>query len=118
MLLFCFCHLKQGCQIKMTGYVYFIGQVGSSAVKIGKTRGSPAKRMAQLQTGNPHLLYLKAYARLEDYDEAEKYLHKKYGRKWIAGEWFKLSRHDIWEALGELERMGGDITPCKIHGCC
>lgn len=101
----------------MAGHVYFIGQVGSSAVKIGKTRGSPAKRMAQLQTGNPRSLYLKAYARLRDYDEAEKYLHKKYGRKRIAGEWFALSRRDIWGALGELEKMGADITPCKIHGC-
>lgn len=37
--------------------IYFIGSVGSMAVKIGKSN-NPEKRLAELQTGHPHKLVL------------------------------------------------------------
>lgn len=103
----------------MYGYVYFIGQRGSNTVKIGKTRGPPVMRMAQLQTGNPKVLYLRAYAYLDNYGAAETAIHRKYGRRRIIGEWFDISSRDIWSILGELEdEWGATITPCAMKVCC
>jgi len=43
----------------MTTCLYLIEQVGSGFVKIGISN-EPAARVAQLQTGNPNLLELRA----------------------------------------------------------
>jgi len=72
-------------------YVYFIQHDVDGPIKIGVAK-DPARRLNELQIGNPYQLYLitkidcctsgNAYA-------LEKKLHWKFKRWNISGEWFK-----------------------------
>ena len=54
--------------------IYFIGSLESGTVKIGKSN-NPEKRLAELQTGNPHKLVL--YGVIENVSqELENRLHQ------------------------------------------
>ena len=72
-------------------FLYFI-QAGGAAgpVKIGHSR-NVAKRLEQLQTGNPAPLRLVAACPLEDAAERERDLHWFLSDDRLEGEWFAAS---------------------------
>lgn len=57
------------------------------AVKIGKSKGHPQRRLDALQTGNPRTLRLLAYT----VELTESDVHRKLRRHRIRGEWFRPS---------------------------
>lgn len=58
-------------------------------VKIGITK-DPRERLENLQTGTPFKLKIRKTQETEDATEVEKFLHKKFKRYRIQGEWFDL----------------------------
>lgn len=83
----------------MTTHVYFVRNgKKNGAIKIGLAR-DVAKRISELQIGNPVELNLIASIPVKNRKEAEKLekmLHKKFSNQNIRGEWFygsiKLSK--------------------------
>lgn len=67
----------------MPVYTYFIRQVGSDFVKIGKS-ADPFKRLAALQTSNPNRLELIGVIE----GDREGGLHFEFRRQNVVGEWF------------------------------
>jgi hypothetical protein len=65
--------------------IYLIQSGGTGPVKIGLTT-NPAKRVAQLQTGNP--MPLKLVAQIAGDRSVEGHLHRAFGRFHLTGEWF------------------------------
>ena len=62
------------------------------------------KRIGMLQTGNPHTIELicqKYFTYSVDAYKEEKRLHLKYSDKQVRREWFKLSKQDVEDILGE-----------------
>ena len=84
------------------GYVYFIqagGNVG--AVKIGWTRRSPLRRLADLQGANHLELELVCAVKADSAERLERQLHNLLGVYHIRGEWFRW-HHDIGRVLVRL----------------
>ena len=73
--------------------VYFIRDITSQTVKIGKTTiGRAPARLKALQTGNPNVLTLYKTISAQTHKEAfvlEKNLHQKFSSSHYRGEWFK-----------------------------
>jgi hypothetical protein len=88
----------------MKGYVYIIQEIGSNYYKIGITTDKPIKRLAQLQTGNPHKLKIVAYFLLDDPKSVETFLHSLLSPFHIHLEWFILTAHNITELITYIER--------------
>jgi hypothetical protein len=65
-------------------------------LKIGGTRQKPRRRLAQLQTGNPHTLYLLAYDTTMTEEEAHRLFEPH--RVDRTKEWFHL-HEDIMRAM-------------------
>jgi T5orf172 domain len=89
--------------------VYFIAEnenddYNSLRVKIGHSKDIQV-RMRALQTGSPYDLKLMGWIESEDAIGLESELHKRYSKKHIRLEWFRLEPEDV---LGEL----------KSHGIC
>ena len=75
---------------------------GLSRYKIGFTKNNDAReRLKQLQTGSPIKLILIAYKKDANHS-LEKFLHKKFISKKSHGEWFSLSKDDIYYLVNEL----------------
>jgi DNA-binding XRE family transcriptional regulator len=76
------------------GFIYAIGAEGSPHVKLGSTRGtenSIAKRLKQLQIGQPSLLTIRARVSVaHDVQRLEKALHRMLAPCQQRGEWFAL----------------------------
>ena len=73
------------------GYIYAIGAEGESSVKIGKTIGPVATRLAALQVGHPARLQIRASVRVEqELDRLEKALHQVLETARLQGEWFAV----------------------------
>ena len=80
----------------MKTYIYFIraGNYGSP-IKIG-VANNIAKRMAELQTGNPYKLVLVDWIEFDSRRKAydiERKIHKELSQKRMEGEWFKGNTH-------------------------
>lgn len=92
----------------MSGFVYFIETEGSCHVKIGWAKHSPAARMATLQTGCPHHMFVRAF--FAGSQEDERRMHRTFADLRANGEWFanvlKLS-----DFLHYLDDANGD-RPC------
>jgi len=72
-----------------TGYIYFITEQGSETyIKIGFSTLNPAKRIKNLQTGNPRILELAACFEVDDCHYYEKIIHKDFAFIRQSGEWF------------------------------
>jgi hypothetical protein len=71
-------------------FVYFIQQEDKGPIKIGLTEDI-LSRLVDLQVGNPHDLYLRAFIRDAGH-EIEVALHKLFSADRIRGEWFGPSR--------------------------
>lgn len=77
--------------MKTGGFIYAIGAAGESSVKIGKTAGSVATRLAALQVGYPARLQIHAAVRVEQgLDRIEKALHQVLETAHLQGEWFAV----------------------------
>ncbi len=101
------------------GYgVYFIycGDQQNSPVKIGVTSNIEG-RIANLQTGNPYILTCKALIPCEDKGQAyrlESYLHTRFKKKRMNGEWFRLHDFNMKAVLnGFSDRQ---LKPLKKQG--
>ena len=76
----------EGAPRDRNGIVYFIQDTSNLAVKIGFCLRNPAKRMADLQTGNANLLRLIGHA--PGLESQEKILHGRFSQFHLQGEWF------------------------------
>lgn len=84
------------------GIIYFIAQFSDNYyinkeafyepiwVKIGFTQYDPEKRLAQLQTGNPHSLLIIAYFDGWQTDEEKLHCFFKEFRSPVGNEWFHI----------------------------
>ena len=75
-------------------YVYFILDVVSGAIKIGKANDIHA-RISNMQTGNPNELVVLHYIECKSVDLAfilEKKYHDKFKHLHMRGEWFKYDK--------------------------
>lgn len=99
----------------MTYGVYFIycGDQQNSPVKIGVTSDID-NRIANLQTGNPYVLKCKALIPCKDKAQAyslESYLHSRFKKKRMVGEWFKLYDFNLKKILDDFsERKCSPLT--------
>lgn len=80
------------------GWVYFIGTVSADKVKIGWSKDSPERRLAQLQTGNGEQLHL--YGAIPGTQRDERALHDKFLELHVRGEWFHFEKA-IWDIIPE-----------------
>lgn len=77
------------------GYVYLITeQPFSNIVKIGSSV-DPAKRVSQLQTGNPNKLVVTHTAKYIDYESIETLLHDICKDFRVHGEWFRVTTTEL-----------------------
>lgn len=83
--------------------IYFIRDEAIGFIKIG-TAGDPARRLAALQTGNPHPLALIGV--LPGGPAEEKRLHRQFGWAQARGEWFR-GDPDLCRAVGLLLARSG-----------
>lgn len=82
------------------GYVYLIKETTSAETfyKIGCTRRDDvAKRLKQLQTGNPNELSLELSYKTSAPFKLEKMLHNRFGGLRCHGEWFRLDEATVAE---------------------
>lgn len=76
--------------IRSKSFVYFIADDYAHAVKIGRS-SSPAWRLHQLQTANPHPLRMLGY--FEESDTlSEAILHERFSDHHVRGEWFRYTQ--------------------------
>jgi len=87
--------------------VYVILESGTTSIKIGFTDLPVAKRLKELQTGNPSELQILAEQR-DGGRDLEKYLHEKFKDCHIIREWFKLEKDS------ELVKYINDISDYYI----
>lgn len=97
-----------------TVYLIQSGEVGP--VKIGLTSGDPRKRIAQLQTGNPIPLRLRAT--MAGDVTVERHLHSKLGRFHISGEWFEpdAAIFEAFEAAKQWPNEPATLPPVTASG--
>ena len=76
--------------------VYFIREVGTEFVKIGKSV-SPEERLKTLQIGTPHKLELMHIVNSIKYDET--WFHRHFSKFHISGEWYRLNDFTINEVM-------------------
>ena len=81
-------------------YLYAIIDQKNQLVKIGYAK-DPAKRCAQLQTGNPNPLSVIWKVEVEESRAklVETKIHKEYNYKRVRGEWFKMSEQEATDVL-------------------
>ena len=78
------------------GCVYFIrlsvprSHLDFNHTKIGMTGGDPMKRLAQLQTGNSHKLFIYKTIKTQFPADLEKKIHAKLHKEHVHGEWFNI----------------------------
>lgn len=76
---------------------------GENYYKLGITGNHLAKRLSELQTGNPSNLYVVYYTELPNVKQFEKDIHQKYIDRCIRGEWFNLSHVELFGIILEAE---------------
>jgi hypothetical protein len=85
--------------------IYFVKDTGSESIKIGYSK-KPAKRLAGLQTANPHKLIL--LGTIKGTPEDETTIHARFVEYRLAGEWFR----------GEIIEMVLDIIAAEQKKSC
>lgn len=92
-----------------TGLVYLIQEEGTSLFKIGFSR-TPQKRLAGLQTGNPHKLKIVKTWPAARHVETE--LHARFSSLRGSGEWFTIEcLEDLMPVLDLLTSSFNSFTP-------
>lgn len=89
-----------------TDYIYIITSQDLSFCKIGYSK-RPEKRLKEIQTGSPEILYI--YLLLRGNRMIEKKLHKKYKEFLKSGEWFKFKDTSIYDDINKYKK-NYDIT--------
>ena len=84
------------------GAIYFVTD-GSGYVKIGHTSGSVSDRIASLQVANPRELELIATLTSDDVREVERLVHIRFRERWHMGEWFRISRKEVFHCVRVCE---------------
>ena len=87
-----------------TPHTYLVGAEGSPLVKIGYTSGSPAKRLASLQTGQPMALRLLWSIPVDIEGE----LHARFAAHRVRGEWFDLT--PLGDAVAVVQAAAAEIS--------
>lgn len=75
----------------LSGYVYIVKSLGY--YKIGMT-SKQSERVKALRVSLPVLKLINQFA-CKDRQRVESYLHKKYKKQQVKGEWYKLTKEDI-----------------------
>lgn len=77
--------------------------------KIGYTNGSVAQRINSLQTGSFAKIVLALEIPSPNPAQLEREIHARYANKRVRGEWYRLSRQDIYDlrvlASQQLQKM-------------
>lgn len=88
----------------VTEYVYIITTGDKRLFKIGRTKNDVAKRLKQLQTGNPDKLHIYFAIPTADSAALEASLHRKYKEyRILGGEWFKISEAEVKKIIKTYE---------------
>lgn len=84
-----------------------------SPVKVGVTNGPPGKRLAQLQTGNPHKLALLFFSPIEGHFSriVERDFSKAHALRKLQGEWFAITAREATGWMLNYFSELADITP-------
>ena len=85
------------------GYLYIL-QSGEY-LKIGISKNHPRQRVKQLQTGSAQEIKLLKFYRRMDYKQLEKYLHQKFRRRRIRGEWFNVELETVTSIIEKDQTM-------------
>lgn len=81
--------------------------------KIG-VADNPAKRVKELQTGNPEIALIYESAKISNAYQVESQLHKMFRMHRITGEWFSIQDKDKFvDDVRLLVEKTGIITECK-----
>jgi hypothetical protein len=86
------------------GYVYVFRHGDDDQFKIGRT-ANVAKRLKQLQTGNPKSLTVFDVIETADAKDGEAFLHRRLAHKCLIGENFALTSDEMREAMGQARRF-------------
>jgi hypothetical protein len=81
------------------GHIYLVNAVGTNKFKIGKTAGSVAHRIKDLQIGSPIRLRYVYHAYVSHMSRFEKELHYQFSCFRSIGEWFALSHTNVKECI-------------------
>lgn len=85
--------------IPQSGYIYLVNAVGTNKFKIGKTTGSVAHRIKDLQIGSPIRLRYVYHAYVDRMNRTERELHYQFACFRSIGEWFSLSDTNVKECI-------------------
>ena len=85
-----------------SGYVYFIKAIDYDYTKIGIAHKNVNYRLKTNQVGNMYELYLMGYLQSPDFNNMEKEIQSKLGKKHMRGEWFNVGKDDVIELINEL----------------
>jgi hypothetical protein len=72
------------------GYIYLIWAEGTNRFKIGKTKGSPYRRLKNLSTGSSQKLELVGVLLTDTLTVKEKEFHQRFAKYRTEGEWFQF----------------------------
>lgn len=91
-------------QYSRAGWIYLVKAEGLNQYKIGRSR-TPNIRLRELQKQSPVSLTLIHLIECKDAGAAETYLHRRFAKRRVGGEWFELSSKDVaWiKSLTSLE---------------
>lgn len=101
--------LSQRKQYSRSGWVYLVKAEELNQYKIGRSR-TPDIRLKELQKQSPIKLTLIHLIECQDAAVAETYLHKRFAKCRVGGEWFELSNKDVvWiTSLTSLEGVADE----------
>ncbi|MBZ9943456.1 GIY-YIG nuclease family protein [Mesorhizobium sp. BR1-1-13] len=101
--------------------VYVVGTISPSCVKVGKA-DSPARRLTELQTGNPDVLHIHRVFWFDNSKIAEEIEAKSHAiiatKNWrrLTGEWFECPPHVAHDAIVQASEHTSvrycALTPC------
>jgi hypothetical protein len=83
----------------LPGHIYLVNAVGTNKFKIGKTAGSVAHRIKELQIGSPIRLRYVYHAYVDRMNRTERELHYQFVCFRSIGEWFSLSDTNVKECI-------------------
>jgi len=94
-------------QTQSPGYVYFIFNPDSDAIKIGIAK-NVQRRLASLQTSNAAKLELLTSIKVENFHaarELEQFLHQEFAEFYLRGEWFRSNFKLLEYIRGKSDRL-------------
>lgn len=91
------------------GVVYLIKSPSHpDLLKIGMSKDCGSTRLRSMQTGNPDQLTLVRQWNTNDPRALETALHRKFDRRRVQGEWFRVTEQEVTDAVNELTTGSSD----------